>query len=97
MPQQWKEHWELPENVTVERRNNLVQTIGNLTLLTKQLNPTVSNSAWEIKRPMILQNTVLQMNNQFYDVAEWTEETIEQRTQELFDLAVTIWPRPLQD
>jgi hypothetical protein len=93
MPQEWETHWELPEGVTPEQRDHLLQTIGNLTLLTKKLNPAISNSAWGIKRPEILKHSVLQMNNQFYDAEEWNEAAIQQRTEQLFSWAVKLWSR----
>jgi len=67
-----------------------------LTLLTEKLNPTVSISAWTIKRPQIHLHSVLQMNKPLYDVEDWNEEVIKQRTQELFEFAVNVWPRPIQ-
>lgn len=97
MPQEWEAHWPLPAGVTPDERNHLVQTMGNLTLLTKKLNPSVSNSAWEVKRPQILTHSVLKMNNVFYGAERWDEESIERRTQELFGHALKLWPRPGDD
>jgi uncharacterized protein with ParB-like and HNH nuclease domain len=94
MPQGWKTHWVLPADVTPEQRDRLVQNIGNLTLLTKSLNPSISNNAWSVKRPAILQNSVLNMNNRFYNVEEWNEDSINERAQKLFDIAVEVWPYP---
>ncbi len=37
-----------------EARNRLLHTIGNLTILTQELNSSVSNSGWEIKAPELL-------------------------------------------
>jgi hypothetical protein len=96
MPQDWQAHWQLPSDVTAEQRNLLVQTMGNLTLLTKKLNPAVSNSAWAIKRPQIYQHSLLQMNKPLYNVEDWNEEVIKQRTQKLFEVAVKVWQRPEQ-
>jgi hypothetical protein len=94
MPQTWRVHWPLPEGVTEAERDQIVHTFGNLTLLTKKLNPAISNSSWEVKRPQILTHSVLKMNHEFYEADEWSEDDITTRTQELFDLAVGIWPRP---
>ncbi len=96
MPQDWQAHWPLPADVTAEQRNLLVQTMGNLTLLTKKLNPAVSNSAWAIKRPQIHLHSLLQMNKPLYDVEDWTEEVIKHRTQQLFEVAVKVWQRPTE-
>lgn len=94
MPQDWQVHWPLPETVTPDVRNQLVHTFGNLTLLTSKLNPAVSNSSWQVKRPQILTHSVLKMNHEFYHAEEWNEDVITNRTESLFQLAATIWPRP---
>jgi len=96
MPQNWQAYWQLPAEVTAEQRNLLVQTMGNLTLLTEKLNPAVSNNAWAIKRPQIHQHSLLQMNKPLYNVEDWNEEVIQQRTQQLFEVAVKVWQRPEQ-
>ena len=49
MPQQWRHHW--PEEVPGDReraarRDHLVNTIGNLTLVTQKLNGALSNRPW---------------------------------------------------
>src|SRR6266511_1891741 len=49
MPQQWRHHW--PEEVPGDReraarRDHLVNTIGNLTLVTQKLNGELSNRPW---------------------------------------------------
>ena len=94
MPQTWRVHWPLTDGVTEEERDQLVHTFGNLTLLTKKLNPAISNSSWKVKRPQILSYSVLLMNHEFYNADEWSEVDIATRSEELFKLAVGIWPRP---
>jgi hypothetical protein len=76
----------------IERRNQLLHTIGNLTLLTKELNPSVSNGSWERKRKEILKHSALNMNRALPE--EWDEGTIQKRAQDLFEHALKIWPRP---
>lgn len=47
MPQAWRAHWDAdlsPEEATA--RDRLVQTIGNLTVITKRLNASLSNRPW---------------------------------------------------
>jgi hypothetical protein len=49
MPQQWEQWWPLAagENIEAEtRRNRVIHTIGNLTLLKEKLNQKLSNSPW---------------------------------------------------
>jgi hypothetical protein len=64
-----------------------------LTLLTKELNPSVSNGPWERKRKEILKHSALNLNRSLPD--EWNEEAIQVRAEELFKVAVKVWPRPV--
>src|SRR5262249_9989579 len=51
MPQEWQEHWPPPNDAPSEeaeqRRDQLIHTLGNLTLVTRKLNPSMSNRGWE--------------------------------------------------
>jgi hypothetical protein len=94
MPQDWALHWPLNDGETADRRNLLVHTVGNLTLLTKKLNPAVSNASWDKKRPEVLKHSALALNRQFQEVLDWNEDQINKRTAGLFDLALRIWPYP---
>ncbi|MDT8392012.1 MAG: DUF262 domain-containing HNH endonuclease family protein [Lentisphaeria bacterium] len=101
MPQSWTGHWPLPESITdteeaTDARDHLVHTIGNLTLLTKKLNPSLSNGPWEKKRPEILKHSAINLNRAFQDenAKNWDEERIRDRTQTLLKLALRIWPHP---
>lgn len=99
LPQNWQQHWPLPEMEEAEkakathRRDHLKHTLGNLTLLTKKLNPSVSNSAWTTKRPEITKQSKLNLNREFYTVSEWTEQQIEERGKRFVDILLKIWPR----
>lgn len=75
-------------------RNEMIHKVGNLTLLTKKLNPSVSNGAWAKKRHEILKHSALNLNRQFQDVEEWNELTIQRRSEALLDVAMHVWPRP---
>jgi hypothetical protein len=76
------------------RRNSMLQTFGNLTILTQPLNSAVSNSAWKDKKPQLLQSSLLPINQQLVSYETWDEETIERRGKELFERAKSIWPAP---
>ena len=84
-----------PKVVMSEARDRLLHTIGNLTILTQELNSSVSNSAWEIKSPALLQASLLPINLQLHSVKTWDEMTIEQRSDDLFARAIQIWPRAI--
>lgn len=103
MPQGWREHWPLAGGATAEHRDRTVQTIGNLTLLTRRFNPYQSNRPWvdgktpeSGKRANLDAHTVLVMNRGLCDRADWTENDIEERATQLFELAKATWPLPSQ-
>lgn len=75
-------------------RNEVLHTFGNLTILTQQLNTSVSNSAWKVKKPALLQASLLPINQQLYSFDKWDESTIEIRAQALFNAALRLWSKP---
>jgi len=74
------------------RRNDLLQTLGNLTILTQALNSAVSNTAWTGKKAALLSASLLPINQQLHDVETWDETAIERRSKNLFDRSINIWP-----
>jgi len=107
LPQNWAKHWPLPatrlgpdgvaQSITPDEaeewRESLLHTIGNLTLVTEALNASVSNGPWPAKKAEILHHSALNLNRRFQGAEEWTEQSILKRSQELFEVALTIWPR----
>ncbi len=100
MPQGWREgDWPLgvsDEPVeAIERRDRLVHTLGNLTLVTRSLNAhPLSNAPWDTKRTGLAEHSRLQLNLELIQVASWDEASIIERSRRLADRVVTIWPRP---
>ena len=95
LPRRWKQYWPIPEDVedSTEFRQNrdvLKHTIENSTLLTKKLDPSVSNKAWNKNQPAIQKHTLLRMNNDLIEYEEWDEETISDRADSLFKTACEI-------
>lgn len=98
LPVAWDEHWPSPgDQMAVTLRNQLLHNIGNLTLLTAKLNPSLSNSSFNVKRPEITKS-LLALNAHFqrpdfcHPDAVWDETTIRARSSHLFSVAVRIWP-----
>ena len=79
--------------VATRKRNAVLQTIGNLTILTQPLNSATSNSAWVKKKPELLRHSLLPINQQLHDIDPWDEAAIEKRSEELFQRAAKLWPR----
>jgi uncharacterized protein with ParB-like and HNH nuclease domain len=103
LPQEWEAHYPLPnglplndEETAEQRRQRLVNTVGNLTLLTGQLNTSISNGPFKDKVREIAKLSDLRLNAPFrereYD--RWDEHDILKRGEELFETARAIWPRP---
>lgn len=101
LPQSWEEHWPLPKDVSVEDRKYSIQNIGNLTLVSKKLNPTMSNAPWigrsekPGKRDHLKKYTNMQLNRRLLEAhdADWSDATIKTRALSLFEDAKTIWPK----
>lgn len=103
MPEHWQGAWPAPtsrgadgnaEENAIERRDRLIHTLGNLTLLTQVLNSSVSNGPFSAKRGEITQQSQLRLNAYFQNVSQWDEEAILQRGRQLLSIAVTVWPFP---
>lgn len=96
MPQQWRRHWDAPKGkVTPEQRDQLVQRLGNLTLVTSKLNSKLSNAAWESKHTELTKHDVLHLNRSVLGKrARWTEQHILERSQMLAERIASIWPVP---
>lgn len=83
-----------PKMVATRLRDSLVQTFGNLTIITQPLNSSVSNSAWKVKKPKLMEASLLPINLQLASIEDWNEETIQARGKSLLDKALRLWPRP---
>jgi hypothetical protein len=98
LPQEWRSHWPLPEGAdeigSEQERDRIKQSIGNLTLVTKRLNPKMSNGPWPTKREALRQLSVLLISSDIRDADAWDEETIRRRSDRLADAAIRIWPGP---
>ena len=107
MPQSWSSYWPLPnpdDPLAAGQRDAAVQTLGNLTLVTKSLNPSMSNAPWtddeaqahDIRqgKKSALLASVLQLNGSLVPHESWSEGTIAARGAALAERATRIWPRP---
>ena len=96
MPQQWHTNWPINESAAdeeIDRREVLIHTVGNLTLVTQKLNPSLSNSAWAAKKPALIEHSVLNLKNDIVLEDDWQEEQILSRSQRLAEIACEVWPR----
>ena len=100
MPRGWQpESWPLPESVeptlAIANREQVVETLGNLTLLNGRLNSSISNASWNTKRTEIQKSDNLFLNRRLLQNStdEWTEEDICKRGEWMYSVIVEIWPR----
>lgn len=71
----------------------LLHTIGNLTI--SAYNSELGNSPFEVKRER-LANSGIQMNLSIAQNDSWGREQIEERSRQLAELIIDIWPGPVQ-
>ncbi len=76
------------------KRNRVLNSIGNLTLVTQSFNSKVSNESFPKKLPEFKNQSVLMLTKDFVEKTNWDEESIESRGKSLAALALTVWPRP---
>jgi hypothetical protein len=78
------------------KRNHLVHTLANLSLLTPPANIAASNGSFESKKPRLME-ALLRMNLDIANKPKWGEAEIEDRAIGLANLAVKIWPSPFDE
>jgi uncharacterized protein with ParB-like and HNH nuclease domain len=86
----WKEHLGL---MSEQIHKDNVHTLGNLTLITGEWNSELSNATFDIKRPKLAAHA-LRLNSSYFAAAgsNWTRDEIQERTETLSDLLLSIWP-----
>lgn len=79
-------------------RERLLHTVGNLTLLTMELNASASNGPFPDKVAKIVADSDLRLNAwlRFDPPKDWSEHSILDRGKELFKVAAAIWANPNQ-
>jgi hypothetical protein len=101
LPQAWRENYALAvtgdedDELAAAHRDRVLHTFGNLTLVTKSLNPALSNSGWLTKREELWEHSVLHLTKHLLEqgAIDWNEEAIDLRGRELARQAVKVWPR----
>jgi hypothetical protein len=95
LPQKWEDHY--ADVMTVEDEA-LVDSFGNLTLLTQGLNSAISNGPFHLdggqrcKRSEILQHSLLNLNAFLATTTRWDVPSIHRRGEALLEHALRIWP-----
>ena len=104
MPKKFEKNWPLYKNYSEEDRRQLIETLGNMSILPSKLNRSVSNAAWETKKKGKGSNYGLEyyasdlvtLKNVIQSPV-WNEDTIKSRAMWLADIALKIWPSYLME
>nr|WP_281497348.1 DUF262 domain-containing protein [Ornithinimicrobium sp. F0845] len=97
LPRTWKETWPVETPEEAEARQERVHRFGNLTLLTKSLNSKISNGPWRSKRSALLDHNTITLTGRVIKRTEhddWDEALIDERTSELIEALLRVWPVP---
>jgi hypothetical protein len=78
----------IPEDQSV---NDLVDRLGNLTLLEKGKNRGISNAGFMEKRDKAFSTSSLRLNRDLTGLKQWDRTAIEKRSHDLAKIAVNIW------
>ena len=96
MPQAWcGVNWPLPSGKQdlAKKRDEMLQSIGNLTIITADHNERMGNHSYSDKRKSLGRNSNLSLNKEIaYRYENWDVAQIGERTQELVKHFCEIWP-----
>ncbi len=73
-------------------RDNLLQSIGNLTLVTRELNSKLGNRTFSEKKKALDEHSSLKLNNEICQQEAWDVNEIYERAERLIEDACEIWP-----
>ena len=73
-------------------RENVVKTLGNLTLLNLSVNREAQNKGFSAKKQLLIQNTNLRLNVALLGLDDWNEDSIRNRGKMLANAALQVWP-----
>lgn len=98
MPQNWSKNWPFPaetkDEAAIAERNERINRLGNLTLVTSGLNSSLSDSAWPVKRGALAKHSQLLVNQQLCANETWDDASIDARSGQLAGMVVRTWPGP---
>ena len=105
MPQKWEDNWLINETDPIklkemtENRNAIIKTLGNMTILTKGLNRSMHNADWNTKKKGTEKWEGLkkfaegiETFSPYISLDGWNESAISQRSSDLLNYALKVWP-----
>jgi hypothetical protein len=100
IPVEWRRYWpivaenENERQVLEQQRDASIHHIGNLTLVSSRLNPSMSNDPWAAKREELHRHSHLRLNALLCDQDTWDEQRIAVREKWLAEQLSKEWPGP---
>ena len=99
MPKKWHNHWTIEaSSITADDRDRILLTLGNLTLITQNLNASIRDADWDTKKSGKgshdgLKNYAagLEIFSKYLEEPVWNEATIMARAEDLAEKALSVW------
>ena len=92
MPQTSTSYWVKQAGVSDEDYTNLINTIGNLTLVTKSDNSAAGNRDFETKKRVFNDTLHIHMNKKLFEMNSWTSVDINNRSEEIISKLINMYP-----
>ena len=92
MPQKINSYWKNITGLDEDEYTNVVNRLGNLTLAAVGDNSKMSNNDFDYKKSILQETKHLKMNEKILQKDCWTVEDIDNRTKELTDKFIQIFP-----
>ncbi|MGH3005453.1 MAG: DUF262 domain-containing protein [Gaiellaceae bacterium] len=80
-----------PANGRFDNHDDVVNLIGNLTLLAHRPNKAIRNGAFDMKKEKAYAESQIEITKELVDYADWNEENIAARQKHLAQEAVSVW------
>ena len=100
IPRSWQTYWPVealdPNEKIVRQRDRdaHIHRIGNLTLVSERLNPSMGSNPWHVKREQLSKHSNLRLNALLCLEDKWDEQAIQKRGEWLAGQVASIWPGP---
>lgn len=98
MPKKWENNWGKLNNQTdIDKRNKKLLTLGNLAIITQNLNSKIRDSDWKTKKNGTNNNGLndytrdLETITPYLKLDVWDETIIAKRAEDLYNFAIEIW------
>lgn len=102
MPKKWKQTWGMTglNDATIQNRDDILYTLGNLAIIPGKLNTSISNSKWQDKlngkgnKPgLIKAASGLITLDKYLKITDWDENEITKRANDLYVQILKVWKK----